>query len=177
MQYREDKYGRPLSILGFGCLRLPKDGRWIDPEAAERVIMAACEAGVNYFDTAYVYPGSEEVLGTVLERNGVRDRVYIATKLPHYLIRSREGLEKLFREQLARLRTDHIDYYLMHMLTDVGTWERLKALGVEDWLVRGVRPLRGPLSPAHPHPAGAEKRRQRAGDTGVPGLPEPCEAV
>ena len=110
MNYRKDKYGNPLSILGFGCMRLPgKLGR-IDMQAAEQQIMAAIESGVNYFDTAYIYPGSEAALGEILDKNNMRDRVNIATKLPHYLIRSREGLDKLFNEELARLRTDHIDY-------------------------------------------------------------------
>ena len=134
MNYRKDKYGNPLSILGFGCMRLPgKLGR-IDMQAAEQQIMAAIENGVNYFDTAYIYPGSEAALGEILEKNHARDRVNIATKLPHYLIRSREGLDKLFDEELRRLRTNHIDYYLMHMLADCATWERLLSLGIGDWL-------------------------------------------
>ena len=134
MNYRSDKYGNPISTLGFGCMRLPMKLGRIDMPEAEREIMAAIHAGVNYFDTAYVYPGSEAALGEILEKNGVRDRVNIATKLPHYLIRSREGMDKLFNEELRRLRTDHIDYYLMHMLTDVKTWERLKEIGILEWL-------------------------------------------
>ncbi|MBQ2700052.1 MAG: aldo/keto reductase [Clostridia bacterium] len=126
---RPDKYGHPISQLGFGCMRLPAS-----KQESERLIVKAVELGVNYFDTAYVYPGSEATLGEILEKNGLRDQVNIATKLPHYLIKSRQGLEKLFQEELKRLRTDHVDYYLMHMLTDVKTWERLKALGIEDWL-------------------------------------------
>ena len=134
MNYRNDKYGVPLSILGFGCLRFPKDGNKIDMEATERQIMSAIRNGVNYFDTAYVYGGSEEALGKILEKNGVRKDIYIATKLPHYLIKSRTGLEKLFQEELKRLRTDYVDYYLMHMLTDTETWEKLKKLGIEEWI-------------------------------------------
>ncbi len=134
MNYRQDRYGNQISILGFGCMRFPQNKGKIDMKETEQEIMAAFRAGVNYYDTAYVYPGSEAALGEILERNGIRDQVNIATKLPHYLIRSREGLDKLFSEELKRLRTDHIDYYLMHMLTDVGTWERLKGLGIEDWL-------------------------------------------
>ena len=134
MNYRNDRYGNPISILGFGCMRLSKNLGKIDMEKAEREIMAAIDMGVNYFDTAYIYPGSEAALGEILERNHARDRVNIATKLPHYLIKSRDGMEKLFAEELKRLRTDHIDYYLMHMLTDVKTWERLKALGILEWL-------------------------------------------
>ena len=134
MNYRTDRYGNRLSILGFGCMRFPQTMGRINMEETEREIMTAIRGGVNYFDTAYIYPGSEAALGEILEKNGVRDRVYIATKLPHYLIKSREGMEKLFREELRRLRTDHVDYYLMHMLTDTDTWERLKGLGIVEWL-------------------------------------------
>ena len=134
MQYRNDRYGNPISLLGFGCMRLPSKLGRIDMEEAEREIMAAIRAGVNYFDTAYIYPGSEAALGEILKRNGVRDQVNIATKLPHYLIRSREGLDKLFAEELARLKTDHIDYYLMHMLTGEEAWARLCSLGILEWL-------------------------------------------
>ena len=134
MNYRADKYGNKLSILGFGCMRFPMKAGRIDLAETEREILTAVEGGVNYFDTAYIYPGSEAALGEILERNGLRDRVYIATKLPHYLIKSREGLDKLFAEELRRLRTDHVDFYLMHMLTDTDTWERLKAMGIEEWI-------------------------------------------
>ncbi len=134
MQYRLDKYGNEISILGFGCMRFQRVRGTIDMAAAEKQILAAVEGGVNYFDTAYIYPGSEAALGEILEKNGLRDKVYIATKLPHYLIRSRESLEKCFQEQLRRLRTDHIDYYLMHMLTDVDTWNGLRELGIDQWL-------------------------------------------
>ena len=134
MNYRLDKYGNEISILGFGCMRFRQTKGKIDLEEAEREIMEAFRSGVNYYDTAYVYPGSEAAIGEIFERNGIRDKINIATKLPHYLIKSVEGMEKLFQEELRRLRTDHIDYYLMHMLTDVGTWNRLKALGIESWL-------------------------------------------
>ena len=134
MQYRQDKYGNQVSILGFGCMRFQRKLGAIDYEKAERQIMLAIENGVNYFDTAYIYPGSEALLGEVLEKNNARDKVYIATKLPHYLIKSRAEMDKLFAEELRRLRTDHVDYYLMHMLTDAPTWERMKALGIHEWL-------------------------------------------
>lgn len=134
MQYRKDQKGTDLSVLGYGCMRFTKKYEKIVFEKAEREVMTAIRRGVNYFDTAYIYPGSEECLGKILEKNGCRDRVYIATKLPHYLIKSREGLEKCFQTQLKRLRTDHVDYYLMHMLTDIATWERLKGLGIQEWI-------------------------------------------
>ncbi len=134
MQYRKDRSGRELSVLGFGCMRFTRKGNAIDLEKAEEEIMAAFRAGVNYFDTAYIYPGSEAALGTILERNGIRDQVNIATKLPQYMAGSLAGAEKYFREELQRLRTDTIDYYLMHMLTDVAQWERLKQMGIRDWI-------------------------------------------
>ena len=134
MQYRNDKHGNPISVLGYGCMRFTQKAGRIDLNKAERELLAAIEAGVNYFDTAYIYTGSEAALGEILARNGLRDRVNIATKLPHYLIKSREGIEKIFSEELRRLKTDHVDYYLMHMLTDDKTWERLRALGIEDWI-------------------------------------------
>jgi len=134
LNYRLDRYGNPLSILGYGCMRFPTRMGKIDMQETEKQILSAVEKGVNYFDTAYIYPGSEAALGEILEKNGLRDKVNIATKLPHYLLRNAEGLEKLFQEELRRLRTDHIDYYLMHMLTDPKTWERLQAFGIEEWL-------------------------------------------
>ena len=134
MKYRTDKYGNKISVLGFGCMRFTGKGIKLDFAKAEKELMAAYKAGVNYFDTAYLYPGSEELLGKVLEKNQIRDKVNIATKLPHYMIKSRNDLDKYFNEELNRLRTDHVDYYLMHMLTDVKTWERLKDLGIEEWL-------------------------------------------
>lgn len=134
MQYRKDKYGNALSVLGFGCMRFQRKQGKIDMALAEEQIMTAFRGGVNYYDTAYIYPGSETAIGEIFEKNKIRDQIYIATKLPHYLIKSVEGMEKLFREQLSRLRTDHIDYYLMHMLTDTATWKRLEALGICQWL-------------------------------------------
>lgn len=134
MQYRTDRKGNKLSILGYGCMRFTKKGNSIDLDKAEKEVMEAIESGVNYFDTAYVYGGSEAALGEILKRNSCREKVYIATKLPHYMVKSRSSLEKYFSEQLKRLQTDYVDYYLMHMLTDVDTWERLKALGVEEWI-------------------------------------------
>ena len=110
MQYRSDRKGTELSMLGYGCLRFTKKNGKIDLCKAEEEIMEAVRGGVNYFDTAYVYPGSEAALGEILKRNNCRKQVYIATKLPHYLIKSRAGLEKCFQEQLRRLRTDYVDY-------------------------------------------------------------------
>lgn len=134
MQYRNDKYGKPVSILGYGCMRFSKKGNSIDIDKAEAEVMAAIRQGVNYLDTAYIYPGSEAAVGEILERNHCRDKVAIATKLPQYLIKSEAALDKYFNEQLARLKTDYIDYYLMHMLTDIAAWEKLKKLGILQWI-------------------------------------------
>ena len=134
MQYRKDKKGNLLSVLGFGCMRFPQKGRSIDTEETEREIMEAFHAGVNYFDTAYIYGGSEAALGEIVERNGIREKISIATKLPQYLVGSRAALDRYFNEQLARLRTDRVDYYLMHHLTDVAMWEKLKSVGVIEWI-------------------------------------------
>ena len=134
MQYRSDKYGNKISALGFGCMRFPRRGGRIDMQETRRQILHAIDSGINYFDTAYIYPGSEAALGEILEESGLRSRVNIATKLPHYLIRSRDALDKYFAEHLERLRTDQVDYYLMHMLNDVGTWDKLKAMGIAEWL-------------------------------------------
>ena len=136
MQYRNDRAGNPISALGFGCMRFPKKGGSIDLEETRREILRAVELGVNYFDTAYIYPGSEACLGQILAESGLRDRVKIATKLPQYLIRSRESIDRYFAEQLSRLRTDHVDYYLMHMLTDLDAWHKLVSLGIADWIAR-----------------------------------------
>ena len=134
MQYRSDKYGNQISVLGYGCMRFSQRAGKIDIDKAEKEIMAAYEAGVNYYDTAYVYPGSEVTIGKIFEKNGIRENIKIATKLPHYMIKTRNDAEHYFAEELERLRTDYVDYYLMHMLTDVKTWERLKEIGIVDWL-------------------------------------------
>ena len=136
MKYRLDRYGNQISQLGYGCLRFTKKGNSIDYEKAEKEVLLAIEQGVNYFDTAYIYPGSEECLGRILDENKCRDRVYLATKLPQYIIRSSAAIDKTFQEELSRLRTDYIDYYLMHMLTDYAEWEHLKELGIEQWIAR-----------------------------------------
>ena len=134
VNYRKDKYGNDISILGYGCMRFTTSGGKIDVKKAEKEIMEAYNAGVNYYDTAYVYPGSEAAIGEIFEKNNIRDKVNIATKLPHYLINKPDSMEKYFSEELKRLRTDHVDYYLMHMLTDVKAWEKLKDLGIIQWI-------------------------------------------
>ncbi len=134
MKYRDINNPDKLSALGFGCMRFPKKGNGFDHEEIAREIGYAIENGVNYFDTAYLYPGNEEAFGKALEKLGGRDKIFIATKMPHYLMKTMEDAEKRFNEQLARLRTDHVDYYLMHMLPDVKTWEALVQRGAVQWL-------------------------------------------
>lgn len=134
MEYRLDKHGNKISVLGYGCMRFTQKAGKIDINKAEQEIMTAYNAGVNYFDTAYIYPGSEAAIGQIFERNNIRDKVYIATKLPQYMIKSKDGAEKCFNEELRRLKTDYVDYYLMHMLTDIKSWERLVDLGILEWL-------------------------------------------
>ena len=136
MKYRPDRYGNPISHLGYGCMRFTRKGSGIDYEKAEKEVLLAIEKGVNYFDTAYIYPGNEECLGWILEKNHCRNKVNIATKLPQYLLRSATAIDKTFHEELSRLRTDHIDYYLMHMFTDYAEWVRLQNLGIEQWIAR-----------------------------------------
>lgn len=134
MQYRKDKNGQPISLLGYGCMRFSKKGSSIDMEKTEQELLKAIELGVNYFDTAYIYGGSEVALGRILAKNQCREKIKIATKLPQYLIKSTGGIEKYFKEQCQRLQTNYIDFYLMHMLTDIGAWEKLKRLGIEEWI-------------------------------------------
>lgn len=134
MQYRtNERNGEQLSILGFGCMRFTKKGTAIDQEKAEREMKLAIDRGVNYFDTAYVYSGSEVCVGKFLAK-GYRDKVNIATKLPHYYLKKEGDAERYFQEELSRLQTDHIDYYLMHMLSDIATWQRLLELKIPEWI-------------------------------------------
>ncbi|MDO4503032.1 MAG: aldo/keto reductase [Coriobacteriia bacterium] len=129
MQYRLDaRSGRKISALGFGCMRFPRE------KDAEELVVRAVEAGVNYFDTAYAYPGNEETLGRILERTGLREQVLIATKLPHGTVRSLDDVDRLFRTSLSRLRTDYVDYYLIHNVITLDDWKRLVGLGIEQWI-------------------------------------------
>lgn len=135
MQYRLDpKSGNKLSILGFGCMRFPRTLSQIDINKSEKLVLKAIENGVNYFDTAYIYGGSEEALGTILHKNNVRDKIFIATKLPHAKCQRYEDFDILFNTQLERLHTDYIDYYLIHNLSDTKNWNRLCELGIEKWI-------------------------------------------
>lgn len=136
MLYRKMKKAAPeLSILGFGCMRLPqKENGEIDEETATGMLHSAIDRGVNYVDTAYPYHNgeSEPFVGRALA-GGYREKVHLATKLPSWLIRSREDMDRYLDEQLTRLRTDVIDFYLVHGLMRP-FWENLVSLGVTGFL-------------------------------------------
>ncbi len=144
MLYR--KYGKTnetVSALGFGCMRLPiidNDSTKIDEEKAIKMIRYAIDNGVNYIDTAYPYHGTGMGFGGQSEpfvakalKDGYREKIKLATKLPSWLIKSREDMDKYLNEQLNRLETDSIDFYLVHAL-ESKVWENLKALGISDFL-------------------------------------------
>ena len=129
MQYRNG-----FSILGYGCMRFTGKNNKIDFDKAESEFMRAYELGVNYFDTAYIYPGSEETIGKIIEKNNIRDKIILTTKLPQYFVKNRAGLDKYLNEELQRLRTDYLDNYLLHHMTDYAQWEKLEALGIKEWI-------------------------------------------
>jgi len=128
------KTGDRLSILGFGCMRLPSKNGGIDEARAIRQIRHAIDSGVNYLDTAPAYHlgKSEQVLGKALQ-DGYREKVRIATKLPHWEVRDRADMDRILSGQLRTLGTDHIDYYLLHSLSKE-SWEKMKNLGVPEFL-------------------------------------------
>ncbi|WP_058303582.1 aldo/keto reductase [Gorillibacterium timonense] len=148
MLYRTyGKTNEQVSVLGFGCMRLPVlDGiaRNIDDEKAIAMLRHAIDNGVNYVDTAYPYHGdgmggggaSEPFVARAL-KDGYRDKVMIATKLPSWLIKTREDMDRYLNEQLERLETDHIDFYLVHAL-NAGTWKTMKELNVGEFLDRAM---------------------------------------
>jgi len=143
MQYRPfGGTGFMVSALSFGAMRLPQrspDAADIDEPEAVRMIRTAVDAGVNYVDTAYSYHGgrSEVVVGMAL-RDGYRKRVKLATKLPSWLVKNAGDFDTFLREQLDRLGTDRIDYYLLHSL-NASHWPRLRDIGVLERAERAVR--------------------------------------
>ncbi|MCX7023167.1 MAG: aldo/keto reductase [Spirochaetes bacterium] len=129
-----------ISALGLGFMRLPLLDGAIDVEASDDMVRAAVDSGVNYFDTAYVYHDgtSEPYVGSVVERLGVRDRVLLATKSPIWLAKTASDFDRFLDEQLARLKTDHIDFYLFHALNAV-RWDFAKREGGLGFLDRAKR--------------------------------------
>lgn len=144
MLYRPfGKTGEMVSILGMGAMRLPTiDNKpdQIDIREATEMLHYCVDHGVNYVDTGYFYhsssmglPGaSEEFLGNALV-GGLRDKVMLATKLPPMLVKESADMERIFADQLKRLRTDHIDCYLLHGLNAM-EWNRMREMGVLDFL-------------------------------------------
>jgi uncharacterized protein len=149
MLYRKfGKTNEEVSVLGFGCMRLPViDGvqTKIDEEKAIKMIRYAIDNGVNYIDTAYPYHGSGFDKGGESEpfvaralKDGYRDRVKIATKLPVWLVQTREDMDRFLDEQLKRLETNVIDFYLLHALNK-SVWQNLKKLGVCEFLDKAIK--------------------------------------
>ncbi|MCL2022739.1 MAG: aldo/keto reductase [Oscillospiraceae bacterium] len=132
MQYRLDKKSNTeLSVFGLGGMRLSKDF-----DVCRQMIVDAHEAGVNYIDTAYVYGGSEEMLGKCLEDTGLREKFHLATKLPIWMVKNPTDFDKFFSRSISRLRTNYIDYYLLHNLSSPNEVTKLCELGLEDWITQ-----------------------------------------
>ncbi|MFZ3069496.1 MAG: aldo/keto reductase [Anaerolineaceae bacterium] len=140
MKYRPfGKLDWQVSALGFGCMRLPivgEDSGAINEPLATTMIRTAIDAGVNYIDTAYAYhrEQSEPLVGRVL-KDGYREKVRLATKMPSWLVHSQDDMDRLLDTQLARLNTDHLDFYLLHSL-NAEHWKNYQDLHVFDWAER-----------------------------------------
>lgn len=149
MLYRKfGKTGEKVSILGFGCMRFPligQDSTKIDEEKSIEMMHYAIDRGLNYVDTAYPYHGdggkdggmSEPLVAKAL-KNGYREKVHLATKLPSWLIETREDMDYYLNRQLERLETDHIDFYLVHAL-DSARWDNLMKLGIDEFLDTAIK--------------------------------------
>ncbi|WP_270505915.1 aldo/keto reductase [Paraclostridium sordellii] len=135
MRYREfGSTGEKISILGFGCMRFPQTDGKINEDETLKMVRYAIDSGVNYIDTAYPYHGgeSELVVGRIL-KDGYREKVNLATKLPSWNIKSRDDMDKYLNEQLKKLQTNYIDFYLVHAL-DEELWDNLVKNGIFDFL-------------------------------------------
>ena len=148
MIYRElGKTGEMVSVLGFGCMRFPVidgDHSRIDEEKASEMMIYAMDRGINYIDTAWPYHGtgmenpgsSEPFVGKVLKQ-GYRKKIKLATKLPSWLVIKEGDAERLLDEQLKRLDTDYIDFYLVHTLNDI-LWPQIRKAGVPAFLDKAI---------------------------------------
>lgn len=149
MLYRKfGKTNEMVSVLGFGCMRLPiigNDPTNIDEDKAIGMVRHAIDAGVNYVDTAYPYHGTGFSQGGASEpfvakalKDGYREKVKLATKLPSWLIKSRADMDKYLNEQLERLETDTIDFYLVHSLNK-SYWPILTETGISEFLDQAIK--------------------------------------
>ena len=149
MKYRKfGKTGQSISALGFGCMRFPaidKDPSRIDEDLATEMIRLALDGGINYFDTAYTYHGkdlskggaSEPFLGRAIKSTR-REDIYLTTKLPSWLVKAPEDLDRFLAEQSERLDTGYIDFYMLHALNR-SRWEKLLEYDVLGFLDRAIR--------------------------------------
>ena len=131
--------GEQISLLGFGCMRLPKNGKNdndIDYDAAEKMIDYAYAQGVNYFDTAYMYHDgeSERFLGKVLKKYP-RESYYLTDKMPGWMAKDLAGAKRIFAEQLERCQADYFDFYLCHSVGRSGYKEYFEDEGMYDYLL------------------------------------------
>ena len=136
MLYRKDpKSGNDVSILGYGAMRLPSKRNKIDYDEAKKQMLYCIENGVNYIDTAWPYHNGESELfiGKVLAETGLRNKVKIADKLPHWVINNSDDMDTILKKQLEKLKTDYIDYYLVHAL-DGNSWDKMKSMQIESFL-------------------------------------------
>jgi uncharacterized protein len=142
MQYRTlGRTGTRVSALGFGAMRLPTRGQSqeVDERASIDMLRYAIDQGVNYIDTAYVYhDGNSEIAVGKALRDGYRSKVHVATKSPVWMVKQPSDFDRLLDEQLGRLRTDHIDFYLLHCLQR-GSWQSMRSLGAVAWAERARR--------------------------------------
>ena len=153
MQFRHiGNSGIKASILGFGCMRLPmlpnpkKEPpknifdlmKHVDEKKSIEMIHWAMEKGVNYFDSAYMYHGgvSEIVLGKAIQ--GFRDKLILTTKSPTPMIQKSEDFDRILDEQLSKLQTSYLDFYLLHGLGKEG-WQKVRELGALDFLDRAKK--------------------------------------
>lgn len=124
-----------VSPMGFGFMRLPMSGSKVDKEKVFEMFKYCIDNNINYFDSAWIYHrgNSEKLLGECIKKYDCRETVNIATKLPAYMVDSRSKMDYYFDNQLKRLETDYIDYYLLHAI-DLNIFLRLESLGVIDFM-------------------------------------------
>lgn len=129
MIYRDLSNKMKISQLGFGCMRLPRD-----QEITNKLLRTAVEAGINYFDTAWVYADNEVMVGEALKP--IRDKVMIATKLPLIKTKKKADFDFFLNDSLKRLQTDYIDNFLLHMVTTYENFMKFCDMGVLEWAER-----------------------------------------